>query len=169
MIPRPNGLTAIRGIPASGPNVGPPPARRTRADLVALSRPLLGSRGTAVVPRISLLPAFREAELILARQGRHVGSRPVRVPQDAFVPIQPRLLPAPSAPRLMLDPPKPVPSANDNASPEPAQTGRPLLREVLFLLMLAATLAGTFWIGRLNAAQNIIVVPGPSSARSVIT
>lgn len=162
MIPRPGALTLPRGEPADD---RAPSGRGTRADMVVVARPPLAKRGAAVVPGLALSPAMRQAELLLAGQNRQVGSRPVRVPGDAFVPIGTRLLPSPSASRLMLA----APGANDNAVPARPGSARPLLREALFLLILAATLAGTYWIGRLNAAQNVIVVPGPSSSRSVVT
>lgn len=57
-------------------------------------------------------------------------------------------------------------TANDNVA---ASTRRPLWRELFTLTLLAVTLAAVFWSGRLHAYQKVIVVPGPSSYRSVVT
>lgn len=114
-------------------------------------------------------PALGRAELLLAGQGRKVGSRPLRVPQDAFVPVAPNpftALPGRKWPALAA--PSPATGANDNAEAAPSRR-RTVLRELVFLLIFAATLAGTYYIGRMNAATNVIVVPGPSSHRSVVT
>ncbi|WP_375458233.1 hypothetical protein [uncultured Enterovirga sp.] len=104
---------------------------------------------------------------MLARQDTKFGSRQVRVPLDAFVPIAPRMLPPPSRAQLMLE--GPAEGANDNASPLPVPATRSLLREIIFLLIFAATLAGTYYIGRLTSAVTVISVPGPTSDHSRVT
>jgi hypothetical protein len=43
------------------------------------------------------------------------------------------------------------------------------LRQVLFLLALGAVMAGSFYLGQTWTKENVIVVPGPSSFRSVVT
>lgn len=102
-----------------------------------------------------------------------VGGRPRfekrrrRVPADAFVSVSAQLLPPP-AERLRLASPRPQPSANDNEAPA-GVTPRRWLRELLFLAILAVTLVGAFYSGRIHAFHKVIVVPGPSSARSVVT
>jgi hypothetical protein len=42
-------------------------------------------------------------------------------------------------------------------------------RDLFFLMILAATVAGAFWSGRVHGLQKVIVVPAPSSFDSVIT
>ncbi len=58
-------------------------------------------------------------------------------------------------------------SANDNNAP----TGdrRSVWRDLFFLMVLAATVAGAFWSGRVHGIQKVIVVPGPSTSSSVVT
>ena len=56
-------------------------------------------------------------------------------------------------------------SANDNVSAEQ----RSVWRDLFFLAILAATVAGAFWSGRVHGLQKVIVVPGPSSFHSVVT
>lgn len=59
-------------------------------------------------------------------------------------------------------------SANDNvAAANPG--GRSVWRDLLFLAILAATVIGAFWSGRVHGLQRVIVVPAPSSFHSVIT
>ena len=54
--------------------------------------------------------------------------------------------------------------ANDNGR------GHSVWRDVFFLAILAATVAGAFWSGRVHGGvQRVIVVPGPSSFHSVVT
>ena len=54
--------------------------------------------------------------------------------------------------------------ANDNGR------GHSVWRDVFFLAVLAATVVGAFWSGRLQGGvQRVIVVPGPSSFYSVVT
>ncbi|HMO28495.1 hypothetical protein [Enterovirga sp.] len=109
-----------------------------------------------------MLPALRRAELVLAGQGRAIARRATRIPAEAVVGLG-AALSAPSARE-----PTPVLAAgaagrdiaNDNLA---ASGGRTLLREVLFLLVFGATLAGTYYLGRLHGTQNVIVVPEPAS------
>ncbi|HEY7385757.1 MAG TPA: hypothetical protein VH743_19020 [Beijerinckiaceae bacterium] len=44
-----------------------------------------------------------------------------------------------------------------------------VLRQFLFLLALGAVMAGSFYLGQTWTKQNVIVVPAPSTFRSVIT
>jgi hypothetical protein len=58
-------------------------------------------------------------------------------------------------------------SANDNDA-KPGDT-RSVVRDLIFLMILAATVAGAFWSGRMHGYQKVIVVPGPSSFHSQVT
>jgi hypothetical protein len=58
-------------------------------------------------------------------------------------------------------------SANDNDVA--ARHGRSVWRDMFFLMILAATVVGAFWSGRVHGVQKVIVVPGPSSFYSVVT
>lgn len=104
-----------------------------------------------------MLPALRRAELVLADQGRAIARRARRIPADAIVAMGAPLSPAgPPVGVAGGTPDRGI--ANDNAvlfSPR----ARTLLREVLFLLIFGATLAGTYYLGRLHAYHNVIVVP----------
>lgn len=167
MIPRPGGLAR-----SERPGADARAARVSgRGDDQGAVGPTRKGRGLSHPKGGSTLPALRRAELALARQERSVGSRAVRVPLDAFVPIaMPRLLPPPRETLMLAAPAEPaVSGANDNRTPAPSSTGRALLHELLFLLLLAVTLALTFYVGRLNAAQNVIVVPGPSGPQNLVT
>ena len=91
------------------------------------------------------------------------------VPTTAFVTIgqagprrQPRLRPPPPSP-----PRRPVVrSANDNTA---GAEHRSVWRDLVFLLVLAATVAGAFWSGRVNGIQRVIVVPEAVTPNSVVT
>ncbi len=88
-----------------------------------------------------------------------------RVPASALVSIAPRAaapVPRSWARRGFLSR-----SANDNNAP----TGdrRSVWRDLFFLMVLAATVAGAFWSGRVHGIQKVIVVPGPSTSSSVVT
>lgn len=95
-----------------------------------------------------------------AEPSRVVGSTPPtgtvagRVPNHAFVIIGSR------EGRL--------PTANDNARAGSTRA-RSVWRDLFFLAILAMTIVGAFWSGKLNATQRVIVVPGPSSDRHVVT
>jgi hypothetical protein len=56
--------------------------------------------------------------------------------------------------------------ANDNHA-KPHQNS--LWRDLFFLAILAATVFGAFWSGRVHGQQKVIVVPAPLSHNSVIT
>lgn len=86
------------------------------------------------------------------------GTASGRVPHHAFVTVAQRQT-SPSAIPL---------TANDNARAGATRT-RSVWRDLLFLAILAMTIAGAFWSGKLNATQRVIVVPGPSSDRHVVT
>ncbi|MDB5512650.1 MAG: hypothetical protein JWR08_2133 [Enterovirga sp.] len=88
-----------------------------------------------------------------------------RVPQAAFVSIG-RTSGAgrasvPSAARR-----GPGRSANDNVA---SSENRSVWRDLFFLAILAATVVGAFWSGRVHGLQKVIVVPESSSVRSVVT
>ena len=88
---------------------------------------------------------------------------PRRVPADAFVsvgPARPRL----TGPKLIWSKLRPVATANDNT---PGR--RSVWRDVFFLALLFATVAGAFWSGRVQGTQRVIVVPAPSSFHSIMT
>jgi hypothetical protein len=79
-----------------------------------------------------------------------------RVPDEAFVTIG----------RAAAEPV----TANDNQPPRPSPARiRFALRDAVMLAMLAASLAGAYYSGRLHAAQNVIVVPTASTMRNMIT
>jgi hypothetical protein len=86
-----------------------------------------------------------------------------RVPDDAFVSVGqsagavvPRIPARSSSSRV----------ANDNVA---GGNARSVWRDLFFLAVLAATVVGAFWSGRVHGVQRVIVVPGPSSFHSVIT
>ena len=86
-----------------------------------------------------------------------------KVPQAAFVSIGC----VPGSPVLRI-PSRRAGSrfANDNVVGSPA---RSVWRDLFFLAILAATVFGAFWSGRVHGIQKVIVVPGPSSFHSVVT
>jgi hypothetical protein len=101
------------------------------------------------------LPALRRAELVLASQGRAIARRATRIPADAIVALGAALSPgtkrAPAGSGMGQ-------VANDNG-PYLSPRARTLLREAFFLLIFGATLAGTYYLGRMHAFHNVIVVP----------
>lgn len=109
-----------------------------------------------------MLPALRRAELVLAGQGRAIARRATRIPAEAIVGLGARLsaAPRPEPSSALAAGTAGGDSANDNVA---RSVGRTLLREVFFLLVFGATLAGTYYLGRLHGMQNIIVVPEPGS------
>lgn len=121
--------------------------------------------------RPETLPALRAAERMLARQERTVGRRAVRIPDDAFVSIASRALPAP--PRvLQLSAPEAVaaaPAPADRAAPAAAPARRPVLRTVFFLLVFLTTIVLAYWSGRMRGYENVIVVPAPWDDRASVT
>lgn len=117
------------------------------------------------------LPVLRRAELALAGQERHLARRTVKVPEDAFVTV--RSGPAALAGPLRLSAPIPVRTQDRSDRIVVRGAWRPkmsrILRELVMLLLLAATLAGTFYLGRVYAFQNVIVLPDPDRGHSVVT
>lgn len=81
-----------------------------------------------------------------------------RVPHHAFVTIAVR----DARPATILT------TANDNTRAG-APRARSVWRDLFFLAILAMTIIGAFWSGKLNATQRVIVVPGPSSDRHMVT
>jgi hypothetical protein len=61
--------------------------------------------------------------------------------------------------------PAPLAATPGEGTPGAAQ----ILRQILLLLALGAVMAGSFFIGQTWTRNNVIVVPGPSSFRSVVT
>jgi hypothetical protein len=90
---------------------------------------------------------------------------PKRVPDRAFVSIGRRST-AP-VPRHRAGNGILASSANDNQ----VRSGdkRSMWRDLFFLAILAATVVGAFWSGRMQGYQKVIVVPGPSSFYSQVT
>lgn len=118
-----------------------------------------------------ILPVLRRAELVLANQGRAIARRVTRIPADAIVALGAALSSASprSAPASMSRVAAAVPAAdiaNDNKAQIVRKRGA-LLREVMFLLLFGATLAGTYYLGRMHAFQKIIVVPEPMAGKVV--
>lgn len=76
-------------------------------------------------------------------------------------------------PRLpVLGPPARPISANDNPMPDrpvPAGKRRSLARQMFFLAILMATIAGAYLNGRQHGFQKVILVPEPLSLDSEIT
>jgi hypothetical protein len=103
-------------------------------------------------------PVSRAGSRATAAASIPIARRLKRVPDSAFVTIG-RAERASSLPA----------SANDNAARPSSKRIRFALRDAVMLAILAATVAGAFYSGRLHAAQTVIVVPGPSSARNAIT
>lgn len=181
-------LTPIR----TGPVPAHPPGERPRGAAERLragasgALPRLEGRGhgwfvrqDAVVPvvRPGSLPAvLRRTEMALADAARPVGRRAVRIPAGSIVVVRSRPALAPPARLAMLPPPSGsaapphVPGANDNglASSPRRRLVRIVLREMMALTLLAATLAAVYYVGRMHAFQNVIVVPEPWSDRSAI-
>lgn len=111
------------------------------------------------------MPALRKAELILAKQGRAIARRATRVPVDAIVKLGAALSPPPRKRRPL----KPVgasvkQAANDNSG----LNNMTILREIAFLLIFGATLAGTYFLGRAHASHTVISVPEPTRGNAVV-
>lgn len=106
-----------------------------------------------------MLPALRKAELILANQGRAIARRARRVPSEAIVALGAALGTQKAEHRLDR---RPGAVANDNSNRVDPKT-RMLLREIVFLIIFGATLAGTYYLGRMHGFHNVIVVPDSKS------
>jgi hypothetical protein len=94
------------------------------------------------------------------------------IPRGAFVTIGQRSPRQIRAASTVLIPPSrrgAGHSANDNGSANLGKSRSSVWRDLLFLLMLAASLIGAFYTGRTHSSERIIVVPGPSSHLSVVT
>ena len=124
------------------------------------------SRQVARLRTPSAVPALREAEGLLAIRARPIARRATRIPADAVVPVRSG---RPASTVLLLTGPTQA-TANDNASAKTTAPSfrRAVYRQIFFLLVLAATLAGTFYIGRVNGFQKIIEVPEPAGRHSSI-
>lgn len=86
------------------------------------------------------------------------GTASGRVPHHAFVVVGPQEIRSSTG----------LPTANDNNRAGTARK-RSMWRDLFFLALLTMTIAGAFWSGQQNAAQRVIVVPGPSSDRHMVT
>lgn len=111
------------------------------------------------------LPVLRRAELVLASQGRAIARRATRVPAEAIVALGAALSSEPK--KAAFAGPAVPRGANDNQAYLSGRA-RMLLREVLFLVIFGATLAGTYYLGRLHAFHNVIVVPESSAGANRI-
>lgn len=90
---------------------------------------------------------------------------PKRVPAQVFVSIGAGAT-AP-VPRYRVRNGLAARSANDNHVGSGEK--RSMWRDLFFLVVLAATVVGAFWSGRMQGYQKVIVVPGPSSFYSQVT
>ena len=88
-----------------------------------------------------------------------------RVPASALVSIARRSVAPVPRYRARMSPVSR--SANDNEAA--ASDRRSVWRDLFFLMVLAATVLGAFWSGRVHGLQKVIVVPGPSTFYSVVT
>lgn len=122
--------------------------------LASLPRPSAGRAGTLATPAAGPARSFPEA----GREARR------SVPSSAFVSIGRRA--GAFLPHMQSRKGTPGRSANDNVA---AGERRSVWRDLFFLMILAATVAGAFWSGRVHGLQKVIVVPAPSSFDSVIT
>jgi hypothetical protein len=104
-------------------------------------------------------PRTSRADLVLIEVPKR--GLPRRVPGSAFVSIGSRRRGG-----IPVYPIRPLPRcfANDNAPDK-----RALWRDLVFLMILAATVAGAFWSGRMHGYQKVIVVPAPSSFHTIVT
>lgn len=128
-----------------------------RADLehgTALRRPVRAALGASSAWD-SFGQAGSRAEAVAPMQ---VPRRLKRVPDAAFVTIG-RTQSRPTLPTI----------ANDNWARPSSKRIRFALRDAVMMVILAVTLAGAFYSGRLHAAQTVIVVPPPASERNVLT
>lgn len=118
--------------------------------------------GRALTFRAGLPASLQLAELALSGQERTVARRPLRTETGDRSAAQT----VPAAARTQ----SPV-EANDNATASPPGSGgfRPLLREILLLALLAATLTAVYNLGRLHAYQNVIILPDPDRSNHAIT
>lgn len=94
----------------------------------------------------------------IARPSTPTGNASGRVPHHAFVIVGPRSLPTAV----------PMPTANDNTRAGMTRA-RSVWRDLFFLAVLAMTIVGAFWSGKLNATQRVILVPWPSSDKHMMT
>jgi hypothetical protein len=129
-----------------------------------------------MIPRPGGFPRCPDMRRPAVRDGVAVRLRPRLASPHRIPPSvrpEPSGDPAPRHPPVAARPPGPDPrrgaEANDNDVPAHRERARSVLREVVLLVIFALTLAGTYYLGSLNAAHNVIVVPGPSSVRSIVT
>jgi hypothetical protein len=122
----------------------------------AAERRVTAMYGTALLPASPAASAAPRGQLLPFRPRKRV----VLIPPASVVVIGRE--PAPPRPAC--------PVANDNASaPVVGGSVRSAWRDALLLVLLAATVAGAFYSGRLHAYQKVIVVPPPASASNAVT
>lgn len=114
--------------------------------------------GPGDIGRVMISDADHTKPSRVADRPTPTGTVAGRVPHHAFVVVG-----CPHAPT-----PTVLPTANDNTRAGATRT-RSVWRDLFFLAILAMTIVGAFWSGKLNATQRVIVVPGPSSDRHVVT
>lgn len=118
------------------------------------------------------LPEENSARAILHAAARRLTA----VPPEAFVVVgrpangRQRVFPRRAIAGVVV-PSSPGATANDNIheTSSPPARARSIVRDMLFLAVLAATLFGAYHSGRMAAFQKVIVVPGPSMPGSVVT
>lgn len=136
---------------------GLPPAKGTALAVVP-SAPVL-----APVAPAPALPAVNAAQDNLKAAASVEPAAKPQVPLDRIVVIGKGLPPGRTIGRRRV-----VPAiANDNKAT--ARKRPALLRQAFFLAILAASLAGAFYNGRVHAMQKVIVVPEPMDRRVVLT
>lgn len=147
---------ALALLPVSRTGSGPTNAA------AAWSTTAVSHANGALVLSLGDAPAATASTGARRRRREHEGA----VPVSAFVCIGRMAAPTGDPDAVPLGAAK-APTANDNFFAPNAR--KSLWRELFFLTLLAVTLAGVFWTGRMHAYQKVIVVPGPSSYRSVVT
>ena len=112
-----------------------------------------------------LPPALRQAELALSGQDRAIARRPLRIPAGDTVACG-----SDRSRTASLRSGGPT-EANDNAASSQPKFGRirTMAREVLFMALFAATLAGVYHLGRLHSVQNVIILPDPDRRGVAVT
>lgn len=155
--------TSPRTIEIIGPEV--PDSGWQRIELAPTMGTLAGARGDLNWPKrlsaVGSASVVRFPAPLISLSGTATQELVRRVPNSAFVSIGWRLGSAvPRIPALRSR------FANDNVS---TGRGRSMWRDLFFLAVLAATVAGAFWSGRIQGYQKVIVVPEPSNSRHVMT
>lgn len=123
--------------------------------------PALAAAATLSAPASAHILPFRARSVCLT--GTVARVIPKKIPDAAFVSVgRPAGATGPRVPALRVK----SRFANDNVA---GAGRRSVWRDLFFLAVLAATVVGAFWSGRVHGIQKVIVVPGPSSFYSVVT